>query len=398
MLKSLEVKNFRMLKEIQVTGLGHLNLVVGRNNSGKSSFLEALRVLCRRGSPALLQDLVAGRDETIASRIGSDDERAGESSPYRHLFLGRAFPAVDGEAIEIGDPETGQFVSIEHVFYRVEEETEKDADGDVTLVRKRVQLHKSGPEARAEGLQALSVKSDLGSAFWPIDSADDIDRARRVRLNAFEREPSPVSFLSTRFLHPDRIATLWDQAVLTNAADDVLAGLRLIEPGVQGLAFVRSDEIDRAGYASPRLREERALRGERIALVKLSGSARPIPLSSMGDGMLRVLQLLLAMYPAKGGYFFVDEFENGLHHSVQEGLWHLLFNLASRMNVQVIATTHSSDCISAFASVAKSQQGSTGSLFRLKRLVADDSTESIVATAFTEEQLVVAQRSGIDLR
>jgi predicted ATPase len=398
MLKSLVVKNFRLLGDLQVSGLGNLNLVVGKNNSGKSSFLEALRVLCRRGQPSLLQELVAGRDETTASRLVGEDDRFADVSPYRHLFRGRAFPRADGQGIEISDPISGQFVSIEHVLYRVREDTGSDPAGDVTLVRKRELLPKANSDSWSEGQQALSIKSDVGATFWSLEPGEDLDRIRRLRLNMFEREPAPVSFLSTRFLHPDRIATLWDQAVLTNAEDDILNGLRLIEPGVQGLAFVKADELDRERYpTNARLREEKALRGERIALVKMAGSVRPIPLSSMGDGMLRVLQLLLAMYPAKGGYFLVDEFENGLHHSVQLGLWRLLFDLSQRMDIQVIATTHSNDCISAFAAVAKSRLESTGSLFRLKR-VDDEGGDRIVVTTFSEEQLLLAQQTDIDLR
>lgn len=38
----------------------------------------------------------------------------------------------------------------------------------------------------------------------------------------------------------------------------------------------------------------------------------------MGDGMLRVLQLALKLFAAKGGFLLIDEFENGLHYSVQE--------------------------------------------------------------------------------
>jgi len=397
-LNSLHIKNFRLLGDLSVEGLGHLNLVVGRNNSGKSSFLEALRVLCRRGHPSLLQELVAGRDETIASRLTGEDERLVDSSPYRHLFLGRNFPKRDGQAIEISDPKSGQNVRIEHVIFRTLEVTERAADGDVTVVRKREQIAKSSPEARTEGLQALSITSDLGSAFWPIESADEMERARRTRSIALDRDPAPVSYLSTRFLHPDRIATLWDQAVLTNAEDDILQGLRLIEPGVQGLAFVKPDDSGSERFLTSRAREERAIRGERIALVKMADTAKPIPLSSMGDGMLRVLQLLLAMYPAKGGYFLVDEFENGLHYSVQEGLWKLLFDLAIRMDIQVFATTHSSDCIAAFANVARARIDSNGCLFRLKRIDDQEIGDRIIATAFSEDQLVLAQDAQVDLR
>lgn len=63
-------------------------------------------------------------------------------------------------------------------------------------------------------------------------------------------------------------------------------------------------------------------------MVKLSGVDRPVPLNSMGDGMLRVLQLALKLFAAKGGFLLIDEFENGLHYSVQEKVWALVFEVA----------------------------------------------------------------------
>ena len=40
MINSLYISNFKGFKEIQIPELGHLNLIVGKNNSGKSTILE----------------------------------------------------------------------------------------------------------------------------------------------------------------------------------------------------------------------------------------------------------------------------------------------------------------------------------------------------------------------
>ena len=88
-----------------------------------------------------------------------------------------------------------------------------------------------------------------------------------------------------------------------------------------------------------------------IAVVRLSDSPERYPLKSMGDGLSRVLQMTLALVSAKDGILLVDEFENGLHWTVQPKLWQLVFRLAKRLNVQVFATTHSQDCVKAFSSV-----------------------------------------------
>ena len=71
----------------------------------------------------------------------------------------------------------------------------------------------------------------------------------------------------------------------------------------------------------------------------------------MGDGINRILTIILSMVNVENGYFFIDEFENGLHYSVQKDLWKMIFYLAEKLNIQVFATTHSSDCINAFQEV-----------------------------------------------
>ena len=73
---------------------------------------------------------------------------------------------------------------------------------------------------------------------------------------------------------------------------------------------------------------------------------------------------MLAMMNAKDGILLVDEFENGLHWSVQEEVWEKLFVLAEKLNVQVFATTHSRDCVQAFSEVWNTQ-ADQGAYFRL---------------------------------
>ncbi|MEI6730675.1 MAG: AAA family ATPase, partial [Pseudomonadota bacterium] len=54
-LSSLHIKNFRMLEDFQVKKLGKVNLIVGKNNSGKSTVLEALRIYAGGANRYLLE-------------------------------------------------------------------------------------------------------------------------------------------------------------------------------------------------------------------------------------------------------------------------------------------------------------------------------------------------------
>ena len=51
MFKNLRIRNFRAFGDLEIPRLGRINLVTGKNNSGKTSLLEALFLLCGAGNP-----------------------------------------------------------------------------------------------------------------------------------------------------------------------------------------------------------------------------------------------------------------------------------------------------------------------------------------------------------
>ena len=49
-LNSLEIRNFRGFQHLTIERLGRVNLIVGKNNIGKSNLLEALQLYASRAS------------------------------------------------------------------------------------------------------------------------------------------------------------------------------------------------------------------------------------------------------------------------------------------------------------------------------------------------------------
>ena len=124
---------------------------------------------------------------------------------------------------------------------------------------------------------------------------------------------------------------------------------------------------------------------------------KPIPLNSMGDGMLRIFQLALNAISANGGFLLIDEFENGLHYSIQEKVWSWLFDLAAFLDIQIFATTHSWDSVESFSKVASKKNGE-GVLFRVGRGIKTSDIGKIVATEFDEEELAIITQDDVEVR
>ena len=130
----------------------------------------------------------------------------------------------------------------------------------------------------------------------------------------------------------------------------------------------------------------------RTAIVRAEGLPRPVPLRSFGDGLNRLFGIVLSLVNAKGGLLLIDEFENGMHHTVQTDTWRAIFRLAGQLDVQVIATSHSWDAIEAFQ-VAAAEAQDEGVLIRLAR-----KGEDVIPTLFREDELAIATREHIEVR
>ncbi len=390
MIDTLTIKNFRLFDELEIPRLGQVNLIVGKNNSGKSSVLEALTIYASQGEPSTLLSILGSHDENLRfdNPLSGNPQETIDSS-FRHFFPGRRFPDTDGKSIYIGDANQQSFIQLEHrLFFEVFEEF-TDETGETLRRRKRSPVEKNSPDLFSNDVhpeQALFL-STKQRAFW-LDLADMPMSRRLFRSTPAETRAIPHVHVPTDFITVDQLAAMWDRAALTDAESYLLRALRIIEPEVSGLAFVRKEETLRP-------REDSR---SRVAIVKLEGQSSPIPLASMGDGMTRLLQLVLSLFSAKGGLLLLDEFENGLHYSVQRQAWDLVLHLAKELDVQVFATTHSSDCINAFSSSSVSDTSTDSVLFRLGRSVMEGEHNKLIATLFDEEKLGRLTQASIEVR
>ena len=94
-----------------------------------------------------------------------------------------------------------------------------------------------------------------------------------------------------------------------------------------------------------------------------------IPINIIGDGLRRVLVILCAISERQNNIILIDEIENGLHYSSLSLLWKAVFKAAHENKVQIFATTHSDECINAYAKEYADQYSDNDDirLFRIDR-------------------------------
>jgi hypothetical protein len=240
--------------------------------------------------------------------------------PFEDFFSGRQFPKKDGKSIIIGDPSSDELMlTLEHVYLLEYQDVPSEGSGLSDPITRRRPIPKSSiPNfSRPDTVirQAIMVRKGKENPSYIIL---DVPRYGRRPTPTETTGMMPCSFIPTQFVSMNDLARVWDKVALTEHERVVNEALRYIAPDFEGLVFVESDEPH---YVAPGRREF-----QRVAKVRMADSPRPISLNSLGDGMLRVLQLILHVFQARGGLLLIDEFENGLHYSVFRRIFGLLYS------------------------------------------------------------------------
>jgi len=317
MLNELNIQNFRLFKQFHLKGLRRVNLFAGKNNTGKTALLEALRIIAANAHVTVINNIISRRGQLVP----------GQEESYESLFN-------------------------REILRQHKEETILLILGDINLKRKvngkdNIQFQYSIPGRNGE----------LTSSLTPFDHPKD----GCVYLPFGNESVFPIK-------------QLWDGIVLTPSEDEVIGIL-------QRTIFPDLKRVD--------IREDRTL-------VRLGNEPLPIPLKNLGDGAQRLLLLAIALVSAKGSMLLIDEIEAGLHHSVQEHLWSLIFHYSKLWDIQVFVTTHSQDTVRTFTYLLE-QPGNAelGAYFRLQKAHKSDDIEAI---SYDLERLENALESKLEPR
>ena len=81
------------------------------------------------------------------------------------------------------------------------------------------------------------------------------------------------------------------------------------------------------------------------AQIYLRAAGQLLPVKLAGDGLNKLMFLLLSIMAHPGALLLIDEIETGVHYSAYADLWKSVAQMAEACGCQIIATTHSYECI-----------------------------------------------------
>ncbi len=357
MYEKFHVKNFRCFADLQVGNLGRINLIAGKNNVGKTALLEAMYLLAgNRDSRTMLR-----RIPSIRRRFPRDYEPESRSIVSLSTIFKNFATAMP---IEIS-ADAPQFAILK-----------KNHEPSISLKISNVpEFSYSRDKRLIELLDRRFGESDEGTEVLKLDSSLDKHPHYLLLENGhLQRSRTKQSQLCTSCLLAARDAvSARDTAErflrLQNAKDVavLVGGLNVIEPDLVDLRL-STDDIQ------PYLDAD-------------IGLPRLIALKNLGDGMNRMADVILGMHKASNGIIFIDEIENGFHHSIHENVWRTIDEISDSLNVQVFATTHSAEMIAAANEAFKDDDVDD---FRFHRLYRDSTTGNIEARTYNEYSIDAA--------
>jgi hypothetical protein len=373
MIRSASISGYRGLQKLAIDHLGKVNLFVGKNNSGKTSVLEALYTLATSGDPAGLWNTILRRGEQLPFEPSPGRPMQPEID-VSHLFTGHELKEGIDFTIGTGNDHRDT-IKCTVVKADIQENpglfAHLVAANDVATIAPFA-LKFEGNKNKGGSLIPLTRRGGFRQ--------DTFQLVMNLAYNKQKLTSPALQFVSTGSLAVSELISSWGDIVLTPDEDRVVSALQALDP-----------KIERIATSSPSVFQQLSSRGGFI--VKSSASTKPIPIGSFGDGTWRLLALAIGICRAKDGILFVDEIDTGLHYTATGSMWKLVYKAALDLNVQVFATTHSYDCVRSLASICD-EKSSAQDEISIQRI----EPESGRSIAYSSEQIKFAAAQDIEVR
>ena len=354
MLDRIVIDNFKSLRHVDLP-LGRLNLLIGANASGKSNFLDALRVLQGIGNGFTVGEIFDGKPKSATSAVW-DGIRGGSASA---CFAGGrpetedqdAPPAPNSDEVKVeasGELDEGKYCPW---LFRT---ALTPRSGRVAR-----ELFECGPWKAGYDTEAADLESDFRYFSRMQGRPPDVPfDATRPVIGQFARKSFYVEqehadaagavaalFANIQRVAPDpeRLRSYSDARLVQRMGDHGENFAALIgticqdaeakDAYLSWLRQLRPEEVDDLGVLSGAV-------GEPLFMLREGGQEFPAPVLS--DGTLRFAAIAAAFFqPDMPALMTIEEIENGVHASRLRLLLELLRSQAETRGTQVVATTHS---------------------------------------------------------
>lgn len=305
MVESLVVKNFRCFQHLELRGLKRINIIVGRNASGKTALLESI-FLAAGGSPELALRLRFFRGMGQGLQLTID--RRSYESLWRDLFFSLDHSRTISAEI-VGSPANTRSLTI---VYKDQASLTlplgKQMIDSALIIPIVFEWRDSKGESHPVEVKITEQGLSIGTSIETVQCA-------------FFSTAAPAA-------NPVENASRFSELSKQNKLNAVIEAVRSEFPSILDLSLEINAGINMIYATVDSLQEK-------------------VPVGMVSGGVNKLLNLLLAVASYPQGVVLVDEIENGFYHDRLPKIWSALMKFCKRYDTQLFASTHSLECLRA---------------------------------------------------
>ena len=357
MIENIEFQNFRGFSNLKMKDTKQITLISGMNNVGKSSVLDGLFLFFDHITPE--------------SFVKLNNFRGFPPLPEPKYLWEPVFHNLNTqEPVQINLNIDGQSARLHYSrddSYVVPE----DSDVPKNVLNQFI--------SSTQTSYTLKFQYTLGK-YWEtghfITNPSGMLRNMDTSLDGNRILPlNYTQFINAAIVHNGGDLTTWiGDLELSGRKEELVEALRLIEPSISDITTIMT-----------------ANGGAQI-YIKVSG--RLLPLKLAGDGLNKLLFIVLSIMAHPNSLFLIDEIETGIHYSAYIDFWKTISLAARKYNCQIIATTHSYECI--VGAIDGIEQTELTNSFCYFRIVRDG--EECIAHRYSDDLLRTAIDTNLEVR
>jgi AAA15 family ATPase/GTPase len=352
-LENVTIHQFRGLRDLELKDLGRINLLVGINNSGKTSVLEALSVYCHPLDIKVWLSTASQREQEMrlyrtrlldAIRWLFTHNSASIVEPDKPIIISSTGLFSVKKLIASYEEQEEIWLSEEINIRNISNEEEIENDNEQEIENEDTPRVRKGIKLKIELFAELFADGacQLGLFGEPPGSTTDFslwEDEHLYRLSG-KREPSLKTSVVTPSSHRSEVGQfrLLSEATFQNFKSDVVKLLQQMDKNISDIEILLPP-----GSISSRFNIY--IQHEKLGLA---------PVSTFGDGIRRLLHIALKLASVKGGILLIDELESTIHTEALQNSFQWLVKWCTEMDVQLFATTHSLEAVDALLEVTES--------------------------------------------
>lgn len=313
MVNSLKIENFRCFENFSIENLTPINIIGGKNNSGKSALIEAFIVPLSVSFPSVFWNLLN----------------------FRNIDTNFLTPT------QLWNPLFYNMNDTENFSINIWQESGKPIKFNATKVYNGI-VERTGSKRlfsqdSSKNFSSLKVKIDngiyIGEGTYNLpskisDSRNELEFKSDSNANKVPLPYGAVTLCRNVTTTGTSVVESISQMSLDKQKKELL---------VKTMQHFDSNIVDVNMILDS---------GSPYIYITLN-SGKHLPISYMGDGINKALEIIVDILNLPNGILLIDEVENGFHYSLYETLMKVFCETALSVNCQVIMTSHNRDFIKA---------------------------------------------------